>query len=258
MNTRRICRRTMTNPLIEHTQDECQVRPREHTGPKCGPLKVSLTGLMTEITVVYIRDKCLLCGELGPKGGWVEAQSDLTGTRWDANIDSDGWIFCRQRGCGFGIHKPCRDFINVLCNFSTNSTYEHRVDFECNDVFCQMGVKDISAVKKDIRANDVNTIKKKVDTKHKSFVIWQRKRKAVVLRYSNDMSECRYCGNFYDIQTNDHLMNDCPIYFLKATENGERIIRPSSISKRVKLSSKNWPDKDVMGRLIFFHTHHVP
>ena len=80
-NTRRVCRRTMTNPLIEHSgPDQCHVRPREHIGAKCKAAEVTLYGLLTEYMVVYIRYKCLLCGEVGPRGGWVTALESIYGT----------------------------------------------------------------------------------------------------------------------------------------------------------------------------------
>ena len=86
-------------------------------------------------------------------------------------------------------------------------------------------------------------MKKKVKTQQQS----SRK------RYSNDLSQCDLCKCFYDIDTENHILNDCPVLKSKAAMVG----RFPRNCKRIICSDK-WKDEPVWDRLIESHTYLPP
>ena len=53
-------------------------------------------------------------------------------------------------------------------------------------------------------------VKRKCGAAKTKFMLRQKKRKYAEMRFCNDMSECRYCGNYIDLTIEEHLINDCP------------------------------------------------
>ena len=249
-NHRRIHYQTPTRPLIKNSESQCSVRPREILGPQTGPIRPSLATDSSVIQVVYIRDKCLVCGELGPKGGWINSEN----MRWGvSNTNVSAWSWCVD-DCGFGAHNRCIDFNSSLIQFEEQNQTACRKNFRCNDVIVQLTDRERCKMASDLRRQDTVAISKRSKSLKKSFKDRKRTRKRNELRYENDMTECKMCLHLYDLHTKDHLMSDCPKYEGPVITPKRSTARP----KKRLCEDGSWNDQHIWDRLIFFHTYHPP
>ena len=243
-NHRRLQWLTPTDKLLAPNTKDCTCRPRDDIGVICGP-----RGNTPNTQVVYIRDKCLVCGEIGPSGTWVSSDDHKAQySRW-INNNIPNWIHC-HKACGFGIHTQCRKFLaDIRCEDDPESTSSR---FKCNDVFVQLERKEIQEIYNRITSNN-NKIQLE-----KARVAFQSRKTRLSrdrMRYKNDMSTCRFCKNLYDLHVKDHMMRECPVVGDLPTARQHRT--RERVSKKGKWVDH--PDDDIVfDRLEFFTTYHPP
>ena len=177
---------------------------------------------------------------------------NISNTRWGDNVVR-GWIKCSKQNCGFGVHKYCAD---IIYDRIQGVSVDHE-SFHCNEIQYQVPRDVLAKLKKEARgrgpldthnflkskANIVKTKKVKTQT--------QASRK----RYSNDLTYCEACECFYDINVENHILNDCPALKSKSAKVG-RFPRKRKLTRIVGVNI--WADDPVWNRLIEFHTHFPP
>ena len=201
---RRLRFRLDEGQLVRLDTDMCQLTPRLDWGSPCGPVKPTVRNLLCDnVQVVYFRDKCLVCSELGPKGGWENYSETLKGTRWDPTIVYDNWIMCKDE-CGFGAHKTCSEYLMKIRQHNGVSCDL----FSCNDLLCQLRSIDMVQIDKAI-ADKSAFLEKKLEAKRK--LLEKRKKNNIepLQRYENDMSECGVCKKLVDLVSRNHLFTEC-------------------------------------------------
>ena len=242
-NHRRLGYLTPTKQLIKHTPEQCQTRPLDHVGAKCGPTRVTRMALATNsVEVVYIRDKCLICGDLGPKGTWTPNNESLDESRWGESACPKLWTRCHHN-CGFGAHNKCiRDLKSLKIIISPNKK------FCCNQVLIQLKRTELMQLTRKSLVEQEGIIEKR----KKARITKLGKRKRGEDRYINDLTACPRCGNLYDLHVQDHLLNDCP-YF-----GYPRMTESNGPPKKRLCNNEQWVNPDTWDRLYYFVSHKTP
>ena len=245
-NYRRLKYLTPTRRLILNPEENCQRRPPDKIGAACGPNRLSkrrLTG--NSVTVTYIRDKCLICGDKGPSGSWVSANESIESSRWGKSACPKTWLRCNLN-CGFGAHRRC-----IVDHRKLRPTdWTGKTIFCCNDISLQLHRKELIDLVKDRVTGE---LKDEMVSKCEEAVIKrQEKRPRSENRYANDLTSCNKCGMYYDLHTVDHLLNDCAKF--GDPRPTERVHGPPL--KRMR--DDTWNDPDSWDRLYFFVSHDTP
>ena len=243
-NHRRLQWLTPTDKLLANRTKDCTCRPRDDIGVICGPRENS-----PNTQVVYIRDKCLVCGEIGPSGTWVSSDDDTAQqSRWITDSIRN-WIRC-HKACGFGIHTDCRKFLSDIRSEDDPEATSSK--FTCNDVFVQLEIKEIREIYKAIKSEGNKIL---LDRARDAFHSRKQRLSRDRIRYRNDMSTCRFCKNLYDLHVKDHMMRECPAVGSLPTARQHRT--RDRVSKKGKWID-NADDDTVFDRLEFFTTYHPP